>query len=547
MERQVLADSAAWERRVPAPDAFNARLRRHLTEEYMREQEPAPLSSWLAETTSEQESVPLPSPKLRPPSRTRTLLAVAAAVVVVGLLAAVFASLTQGRTGQSPAASATATDTAAAGATSAPVHMLAARPALRTQPGVPVVAPSDPNVIYEYADNGPGVVLRRSDDGGATWRDLSYPTGGRSVDAIAVAVSPLDAHNVFLRLDLGNPTNNPSVCLQSAEVQHGGILASGGGNCRYEFYSRDGGQTWIQFHLPVAGSLFASGVTFTYDASVFQAQGSRLYGRIWYGGTDFTPATSVRIGVTTDGGKSWRMADGPLAITEPHICAFAATPQGSTLFALAAGDCLAQATTPYRLWRSDDAGAHWRDVGSFPRKLVQAGFSESLIAANLGGQSSQPVLYATGLPYSAGIYASNDGGTTWHAAPVAGLPRGAEADLAAGQPLSDGSLVVAFTGRTNAPAPATPTEPAAGSATATPTPPPTPTPFGGAGGGVGGTVAVYVWRADANSWSQLTPATTFTGPNVSNVFVSEGTTRAVTLSVADDLSTNPTYTVQRFQ
>lgn len=553
MERQLLADSAAWERRVPTTDTFNARLRQRLTEAHMREQEPEPLPSWLAESaerTSDGESGPLPLPRLRPPSRTRTLLAVAAAVVIVGLLAAVFADLTRGRTGQRPGASGTATvtESGTATATAAATQratpttytMLVPQPAVIQQPGTPVVAPSNPNVIYEYADNGTGVVLRRSDDGGQTWHDLSYPSGGAFVGAIEVAVSSLDANNVFLRLDLGYQPGTSNPCQAIAQTQHGGVLASGGLDCRVEFSSRDGGAHWTRIALPVSGELFQSGVTFSYDPTTIQAGGDRLYGRVWQLDANGVQTGDIRIASTRDEGKSWQDADASLARAAGHICAFSAAPGSATVFAVGSTTtCWANPAGERSVWRSDDAGAHWVRAGGLPVALTQPG--ASFIAASEGGAAgASAVLF--GIPGPAAtagaveVLASGDGGRTWHAVTSRGLPAGAQVLGVGGTPLPDGSIVVMVA--------ATPVSSRQPTATAGPTATPAEP---GSGSGQQSAAMGYVWQAGDSSWRQVIPAATINGPGISNIFVSNGSRLVVTLSIANDMTSNPTYTLERFE
>ena len=514
----------------------------------MREQEPAPLPSWLTEKTSDGESGPLLLPRVRPPSRTRTLLAVAAAVVIVGLLAAVFASLTHGRTRQGPAASATATATpqgATATATSAltmpaPGHLLTAGAAVTQQPGTPVVAPSDPNVIYEYADNGTGVVLRRSDDGGHTWHDLSYPNGGAFVGAIEVAVSPMDAQNVFLRLDLGYQPGTANPCQALTETQHGGVLASGGLDCRVEFSSRDGGIHWTRIALPVAGELFQSGVTFTYDPTTIQAGGDRLYGRVWQLDASGVQTGDIRIASTRDGGQSWQVADAGLVRQAGHICAFSAAPGSATVFAIGSTTvCWANPAGARSVWRSDDDGAHWVRAGDLPVALTQPG--TSFIAASDGG-AADAIAMLFGIPGPAAtagaveVLASSDGGQTWHAVPSKGLPAGALILGVGGTPLADGSIVVMASVTTASGQRAG----ASAGATATPAEP-------GAGDGQQSSAIGYVWKAGGSSWRQVTRPVTIKGSGISNIFVSNDARLVVTLSIADDMSSNPTYTLERFE
>lgn len=543
MERQILADNSDWEQGVPAWEPLNQQLRRRLTEERMREPESSSsLPTWLAEQNSTGEHETPPASGGRPPSKMRTMLAVVAAVVIVGLLAAVFADLTRGRAQRGPAASATATAaTPTPKATLAPripLHMLAPRPPLTGQPGVPVVAPSDPNVIYEYADNGNGVVLRRSDDGGTSWHDLGYPSGGAFVGAIELAVSPVDSRNVFLRLDLGYQPGGINPCQQVAETQHGGMLASGNTNCRVEVYSRDGGVHWSRITLPIAGSLFQSGVTFSYDPTTIQAGGDGLYGRVWQYDTSGSQTGDLRIVSTRDQGHSWQSADADLVRTAGHVCAFGATPLGTTIFAITSSSaCWTNPAGDRSIWRSDDDGAHWMRAGDLPVALT--GPDAQFIAASEGNTDGMtPILY--GIPGAAAtrgaaeVQVSSDGGQTWHAAPSSGLPTGAQMMGVADTALPDGSILMDVSA---------PTAPPHQSGA---TPGPTATATDPTYGGQQSSTVCYVWRSGDTSWHQVTPAAPIDGPNITNIFASNGPNLVITISVAGDQSSNPTYVLRQF-
>src|SRR5258708_13848168 len=247
-----------------------------------------------ATQTFPSETTPPVSPR-RDTSRTHvaTPLVVTPAILVVALLGAVFALLGQSRAPHA-GASATATTTAStpatptATATTIATAVLVARASITNLPGTPVVAPSDPSVLYEYADNEPGVVLRHSEDGGATWGEFLLPNYRGSIGAVELAVNPADARNIFLRLSLGYFPGQPNPCASPAgaratlggrgvEKLNTALPGSGGGlDCNNVYASSDEGATWTFVRLPVAGSLFQTGVSFTYDATAFQAQQSAL-------------------------------------------------------------------------------------------------------------------------------------------------------------------------------------------------------------------------------------------------------------------------------
>lgn len=530
MEQRILADSTAWERRVPPTEPFTARLRAALQEESMRDPE-----STMGESFQEsRESLTGARYGRRSGGRWRVLMATVAAVVVVGLLGAVFATLAQGHnhpaTGNGGPTRVPQTPVALPTPTPFHAHVLSARPGVTNQPGIPVVAQSDPQVMYEYAYNGSGPVLRRSDDGGQTWHDLAFPQSPTNLSALYLAASPLDASTVFLEMDIIIPSGGS--CVVHADMRNNDAPASGGGTiCRLMFRSQDRGDTWHPIQLPISGSFFGNGVVFYYDSTVVQGQGNRLYARVYDKLNPTNPVLDIRILSTTDGGATWHLADTSLAKQAAHVCSYAATPVGSTLFAVSAASCLAM--NGGTLWRSDDAGASWARVGPAPSLLIP--MSAALVAANANGDPNQPLLYALQMPSpvtaASDISVSTDGGKTWQAAPTAGVPAKAQPLMMGSAALPDGSIVAAFSG---IPAPEGP--PGSGEPT------PTPSEFGTPSG-----VGCYYWSPGARAWQRLTPAVMIQSSNLSNVFVSYNSAGiAVTLSIGDTSTSNPLYAIQPF-
>jgi photosystem II stability/assembly factor-like uncharacterized protein len=548
IQRDLFADGANWQQRVPPATRLNQQLRaalqanpanpQHQRDTSMDDPQASFIKTLQTQRTDAQPRGPDGGrrPRYRR-SRLGALFAITAAVVVVALLVGVLAMLR----GQSSTAKGTGTPTVSdtpgstpSPSTSGPVVVLPLRTTIQNQPGIPVAAPSDANTLYEYADNGQGPVLRRSDDGGATWRDLAHdftvPTPPNTfVGGLTLAVNPADAENVFLELALEYQPGDPNAC-------HAPSMGQKGTFCPTQYVSVDGGDHWTQTRLPVAGTLFPNGSVAFYDATRLQAQGSRLYAAMQNGGTDTQPTMDIRIISTTNRGKTWQVADKPLMSQGLHICDYTATPVGATLFARTSAQCQNLDSKDLQLWRSDDAGAHWAKVGTFQPPLNQAWVT--LKAVNPGGDPTDVVLYAiVGVPNEGpitGIYASTDGGTTWVQAPMKGLPAGAEPVQISATALYDGSLVVVFQ-MANA-APATP-----GSGQATPTP--------GFPSAQQITVSCYTWKAGTSSWLHLTgPTTEEPGLSVVNLYVTDGPKRVVTLTVANTIETSsPTYTIQRFE
>jgi hypothetical protein len=488
-----------------------------------------------AEQTLPTEAPPPLSPR-RDGARTRvpTPLAVTTAVLVVALLAAVFAMLAHNRaphTGASATATTTVLTTATPTATPTTPTVLVARAPITNLPGTPVVAPSDPRVMYEYADNEPGVVLRHSEDGGATWGEFLLPNFSGSIGAVELAVNPADAQNIFLRLTLGyfpgqanpcGPAAGPRAALSVAGVVqlNAALPGSGGSDCTNVYTSRDAGASWTLVRLPVAGSLFQTGVTFSSDATAFQAQQSTLYGRVWQLNASGSQTGDIRIVRTDDEGLSWRAADAALSARAGHLCAFSATPAGATLFAIAStANCWSWTHGTRTIWRSDDGGATWIQAGSLPAVVAQPGII--LMAA---GSSSSAVVYALpqqpvdwGVAGVRQIQASEDGGRTWTASAPAGLPAGVQPLLAASTPLPDGSLVVALA-----------------------------TGISGTPHGLG-SVSCFAWSPAVGTWRRVTPAVNVTSTQLANLYVSTSRPLTVTLSVETGSDpTDPTYTLVPF-
>ncbi|HEY7348042.1 MAG TPA: sialidase family protein [Ktedonobacterales bacterium] len=326
----------------------------------------------------------------------------------------------------------------------------------------PMVAPSNPSVVYKLAPADGAAdqtVLARSTDGGATWRTFALPSvnGGNAVPVV-VFVSPLNPQDVFLTVRVELPFTTPGFqpCPQSVTV--GGLssyaaLSGGPSLCAVEFVSKDGGEHWSQAHLPASaapaalgdssGYIFLDSVLFSNGATVFQVQGNRLYSatNVEPGASPNAPEAqstgTIRIVVSTDGGLNWSYADKALASRGQSICDYTAAPTGSTLFAVTSAGCNSEIASPPFLWRSDDAGAHWTEVGKLP------GDVEMGMIAVSRGNGQMPLLYVntaqetcTVSPYlsrpkaggcsidtsPANLRVSADGGKTWRAAPTKGFP-----------------------------------------------------------------------------------------------------------------------------
>ena len=341
-------------------------------------------------------------------------------------------------------------------------------PRLTNAQAQPVFAQSNPNVVYELLPataSSTQIALWRSDDGGKTWQHFATP-GGKTTDSLhpSLFVSPLDAQVIFLTIDRGKLANGPGCpSSQASAGTVGAFVAHSGGHfdCALQYYSADGGAHWSLVQLPqdpnlgtgVLGNLSSTGTTITQSTLV--TQGTRLYaiqGQSSDNGVVFGN-TAARLVTSTDGGKTWQHADAALAAQGLSLSDFAATSGGSTIFAVTNGAGGIMGTDA--LWRSDDSGASWNQVGTLPGTAAMPGIDEASLTAVNGGAGAQPVLYVniddsyvvgdhviTVPPAPTNLHVSLDGGKTWQRVTQTGLPVN-DTCLATLGTLSDGSALTA--------------------------------------------------------------------------------------------------------
>ncbi len=359
------------------------------------------------------------------------------------------------------------------------------------------VAPGDPSVIYRVLTSG--LAFQRSDDGGKAWKTYTVPSQKIVNDpqaSLTLQVSPLDAQMVFATIwsNTSNPNCPPAlgdVSGRNSNLMAETAVLSGGYTCTFQYVSTDGGATWATPQTPIQGALGSFYFTGGYGLiPPFVAQGNRLYTAL---APDINGAESqgFRL-VSSSDGIHWSAADAPLAVQNLRVMEYAATPDGSTLFAT---------TRPIssvgginrEFWRSDDGGAHWTDLGEFPESPAQYGMTYLLGAATIGGKTvvyygASEAHFLTGTPPANApttgiapdnVYASVDNGKTWQAAPTANIPSGQRAALEAIGTLGDGSLVLDFDTRLGSAA---------------------------ANGSHGGNVAFYAWKPGDSGWTQLSGA-----------------------------------------
>ncbi|MDE3230957.1 MAG: exo-alpha-sialidase [Chloroflexota bacterium] len=316
------------------------------------------------------------------------------------------------------------------GATPAPLQYTA----LLQPAQLPVVAPSDPRVVYQLGQNA----LMRSSDGGVHYSSLALPNTGMSqVDSYGLAVSPLDANHVFISAAgkfngqgcAGPQSPYPVIAI------HGGIMASGYIPCVAQYVSVNGGRTWSKPHLPTPGALGGRNnyraMAGPYDdqAYVFQAQGSRLYAAMAFASLDgsLVDSLGVRLVASDDGGLTWRFVDTTLATSQRYVCDFGAAPTGSVVYAVT-GDNECENMGPFpniSLWRSDNGGQSWRRLGPITTD-AQSGL---FVTAQGALYSYMPNLTQQGHGASVtgtqtSVMVSVDGGLHFTPAPSAGIPSG---------------------------------------------------------------------------------------------------------------------------
>ncbi|MBI2953407.1 MAG: hypothetical protein HYY30_03775 [Chloroflexi bacterium] len=239
----------------------------------------------------------------------------------------------------------------------------------------------DANVVFFGHHNG----VMRSDDGGRTWRSL---VAQRNFDAMGLVVNPanprhlyLAGHNIFFAsVDGGTSWQSLTNNLPGGDIH--GFTASPDALSRLFafvvghglFASNDGGKQWEKLSEQLPG-----------DVIDLAAGSSQVL---------FAGSVSGGVLRSVDGGKTWERSGAGLG--------------GSNVTALAVESTNQQivfAGTDSGLYRSDDAGASWREL-TFPGQNV----------ATLAISPSNPRVVLAIEFVRAGegrVYRSEDGGTTW--------------------------------------------------------------------------------------------------------------------------------------
>ncbi len=521
LQRRLIDDGAAWRAWLPSTERLEQRL-----DALKNQQRPAPFRASGARRSSRFR---LLSPTNGADSMFRGRLRVALAVVSLAAIVALFVMLFHGFAGGHTT---TQTGTSSKGTPPPniiPPSLFTPLATLAHQPVPPLIAPSTPEVVYELRTTSAGqLVLARTDDAGKSWKTFPLPAGKASDQfPPTIFLSPVDAQSVFLTVTGSRVGTGCQVSTLTADS----TLSGGQDVCALQYVSKDGGTHWSQVQIPGGGivgdtAILDEAISQFMGNNVLRPQGSRLYA-VWgpYSQENqLEGEAGGRLVESNDGGSSWQFIDNGLS-QNGYICDIAPAPTGSTVFAITSSiTCSAGGGETLTLWRSDDAGASWSQVGTLPGNtdegmvVVQGSTGAPLLYINMptlmGGGSTLPRSGVGGGPASpAAIQVSADGGKTWQAAPTQGLPTGSADPGGVPQGiLTDGSLLYAFAGLQNKTA----------------------------------TVTFYAWKSGDASWHKVTPA--FSG-NVQSIQVTTADGKqAIWLTTSQGTTqTGLTYSVEVYQ
>ncbi|HET8552125.1 MAG TPA: glycoside hydrolase [Gammaproteobacteria bacterium] len=244
------------------------------------------------------------------------------------------------------------------------------------------VAPSDPNIIY--VGSGEGIIrpdgaigngMYKSTDAGKTWTHL----GLRDTQKIArVIVDPHNPNRLFVAA-MGHPY--------------------GPNKQRGIFRSTDGGKT---FEKVLYIDAYTSGDDVDFDPSNPQI----LYATMWQQQqapweSDSFGGTSGGIFKSTDGGDTWHRLTAGLPPKVSQVQLVVAPSDPARLYA-----SVATGHDVY-IYRSDDAGAHWRKITTDPRPAARVGGGD---LPTLTVDPKNPDIVYSCTPV---LWKSADGGKTW--------------------------------------------------------------------------------------------------------------------------------------
>ncbi|HEY7126840.1 MAG TPA: hypothetical protein VH540_23075 [Ktedonobacterales bacterium] len=338
-----------------------------------------------------------------------------------------------------------ATPTATPSATPAPKGGWVIPPGLANLKSEPMLAPSNPNIIYQVVSSDgqtTAPIIKRSDDGGATWRSRQAPfVASGQIFGAALAVSPFDAQVLVLQVAYYASVSMPTACPDTSAAARVEAARAGFALCYLHYLSRDGGSHWQGLALPVSdqeavitvlepiGTLTASG------GPLLVAQGTRLYAYMDNPG-------GQHLLLSADGGQTWRVDDQGVLAAGRSLCGALAlpAPDGAVVFAIANTLPCGSGGTQ-ELWRSDDAGANWHRAGPLPGP---AAVNVQSFVVSRQGSGAMPLIYLfqpIGLVAPSAVKVSTDGGATWVLAPDEGMQAGVYTFFGPLAVLGDGSVL----------------------------------------------------------------------------------------------------------
>ena len=260
--------------------------------------------------------------------------------------------------------------------------------------------------------SGAGATVLRTADGGATWQKLKVtddPLDFRDIDAVdaqtayALSIGNGPASRIYKTTDAGKTwqlqfKNEDEKAFLDAmtfwDATHGIVF---GDSVNLQFYiliTADGGRTWSR--IPTANLPPAQG-----NEGAFAASGTNiaLFGKsyAWIG---TGAAAKSRVLRTTDGGRTWQVADTPLA-SGPSSGIFSIAFRDAKHGVIAGGDYRKESEAVDNLAVTSDGGVTWTLVKGL------SGFRS--VVAYVPGMKT-PALIALGP--SGGDYSLDDG-RTW--------------------------------------------------------------------------------------------------------------------------------------
>lgn len=343
----------------------------------------------------------------------------------VGMIALVVALAGCGGQSEKAAATATiATQTAPATATPSGPGVWT------TLTGCPATIPARLRVLYQadiqQQKSAPTIVtLKRSDDCGATWTNLTPPaipgvSYTTDVSLMTIFASPLNANTAYLTLQMLQ-INGTQTCPSTSSATTASRSTT---ICQPQFVTTDGGATWQALRLPVPGILgvlsATSPITDLMIEGMLRAQGSLLYGVVtdWdIGANSATPPG--RLVVSSDGGVHWSSADSALAAQGYSVWDFAVTSTSSVVYVTAEpfNDPSRQAPTyspTLSIWSSPNGGQTWTKSSPTPGSGTESGQGGEVMFMSAGMSGGKSIVYiVANNEGQARMLASVDGGHSW--------------------------------------------------------------------------------------------------------------------------------------